>query len=156
MHTVLDPDQLFGLAGQIATYGWLILIFLPRTKVFLCIPQFLIPITIGLLYAGLMFVHYSNSDGNFGSLDSVRSLFENDYVLLAGWVHYLAFDLFVGASIAEESDVIGISRLVQTPILMATFMFGPIGLVIFLFVRSIFVPTFSTDKKDEVYVSQSI
>jgi len=51
--------------------------------------------------------------------------------LLAGWVHYLAFDLFVGSWISIQADKIGISRLLQAPILVATFLFGPLGFVIF-------------------------
>ncbi len=141
MNMVLTPEQLFSLAGQAATYGWLILIFLPRIKVIFYIPQYLIPLCIGLLYAGLMLTHYSVSDGGFGSLDDVRTLFENDYVLLAGWVHYLAFDLFIGAWIARTADAIGISRLIQVPILIATYLFGPIGLVLFLFMRTAFTQT---------------
>ncbi|MEQ8208002.1 MAG: DUF4281 domain-containing protein, partial [Woeseia sp.] len=62
-------------------------------------------------------------------------LFLDDNMLLAGWVHYLAFDLFIGAWIAEKADDIGMSRLVQAPILVATFMFGPIGLALFLCIR---------------------
>jgi hypothetical protein len=52
-------------------------------------------------------------------------------VLLAGWIHYLAFDLFVGRWIASEADKMGISRLIQGPILFGTFMFGPLGLLVF-------------------------
>ncbi|MEM9315304.1 MAG: abscisic acid-deficient protein Aba4 family protein, partial [Pseudomonadota bacterium] len=56
--------------------------------------------------------------------------------LLAGWIHYLAFDLFVGAWIATEADRLGLSRLLQAPLLVATFMFGPVGLALFLVMRS--------------------
>lgn len=43
MDTLVTPDQLFSWAGQGAFYGWLILIFLPRVKALLFIPQYLIP-----------------------------------------------------------------------------------------------------------------
>jgi len=141
MTIALTPEQLFSWAGQIASCGWLILIFLPRIKFLFFIPQYLIPLGIGLLYAGLMLTHYANSNGGFGSLEDVRTLFENDHILLAGWAHYLAFDLFIGAWIAHKADDIGISRLLQAPILIATYIFGPIGLVIFLFMRSVFNQT---------------
>ena len=99
-----------------------------------------------------MLAHYANSDGGFGSLTDVRTLFENDYILLAGWVHYLAFDLFVGAWIAGKADVIGLSRLIQAPILMATYMFGPIGLVLFLSIRVMFTDTAFCQKKEQIHV----
>ena len=141
MDTLVTPDQLFSWAGQGAFYGWLILIFLPRVKALLFIPQYLIPTGIGLLYAGLILTQYSNSNGNFSSLDDVRILFESDHMLLAGWVHYLAFDLFIGAWVARKADQIGISRLLQAPILSAIYLFGPIGLILFLFMRTVFTQT---------------
>jgi hypothetical protein len=153
MYTVFTPEQLFTWAGQATSYGWLILIFLPRFKALFVIPQYIIPIAIGLIYAGLMLTHYSSSDGGFGSIAAVRSLFDNDYVLLAGWIHYLAFDLFVGAWIAGKSDTIGLSRLIQAPILMATYIFGPIGLIIFLSIRTMFTQTAITHIKEQTYVS---
>jgi hypothetical protein len=122
----------------------------------LFIPKYLIPITIGLLYCGLMLAHYSSSDGGFGSIVDLRTLFDNDLVLLAGWVHYLAFDLFVGAWIAEKADAIGLSRLIQAPILMATYMFGPIGLVLFLSIRVMFTDTVLSQNKEQTHVNQSI
>jgi len=61
--------------------------------------------------------------------------------LVAGWIHYLAFDLFVGLWIATEADKAGISRWLQAPILVATFMFGPIGLLLFFATRMIPTPS---------------
>ncbi len=153
MNTVLTPDLLFNWAGQTAFYGWMILIFLPRINAFLFIPKYIIPIAIGLLYGGLMLSHYSNSEGGFGSLDNVRNLFMNDYILLAGWIHYLAFDLFIGAWIAKRSDYIGISRLIQAPILVATYMFGPIGLVLFMLIKVMFTQKAFIQGQEKKYAS---
>jgi len=156
MYTVLTPEQLFTWAGQAAFYGWIILIFLPRIKAIFIIPKYIIPIAIGLMYGGLMLAHYSTTDGGFGSLTAVRTLFDNDYVLLAAWVHYLAFDLFVGAWIAEKSDIIGLSRIIQAPILIATYMFGPVGLFLFLSIRVMFTRTDFTQNKEQAHVSQNL
>ena len=54
---------------------------------------------------------------------------------LAGWVHYLAFDLFIGANIAREVADRGISRLFLIVLLPLTFLFGPIGYFAFVIVR---------------------
>ena len=132
----LSANEWFGWAGQVATYGWFILVFLPRRiKPLFFIAQYGIPFSLSLLYAGLALSNYFVSDGGYGSLESVRTLFRNDFMLLAGWVHYLAFDLFIGAWIARQADILGISRLLQVPILIATFMFGPVGLLFFSGVR---------------------
>jgi len=132
----LTPEQLFYWAGQASFYGWVILIFLPRIKVLFCLPQYLIPFGISLLYAGLILVHYFGSAGGFGTLQKVRVLFENDYLLLAGWIHYLAFDLFIGAWIAKKADLLSLSRFIQGPILLATYIFGPLGLALFLIINA--------------------
>jgi len=136
----IDFDALFSAAGSAAMIGWLILIFLPRRFFWLfAIPQFLIPFALGLVYAGLILpTIFTVEGGGFGSIKEVRTLFLNDAALLGGWIHYLAFDLFIGAWIARRSDEIGLSRLLQAPILLATFMFGPIGLVIFLTIRTFY------------------
>ena len=134
----IAPEQWFGWAGQAAMLGWVILIFLPRRwPALLCVPRYLIPFGLSLLYAGLAFAHFFTVEGGgFGSLAEVKTLLSNDWMLLAGWVHYLAFDLFIGGWIAVEADKIGLSRLLQAPILLMTFMFGPAGLAIFLAIRA--------------------
>jgi hypothetical protein len=75
--------------------------------------------------------------GGFNSIGEVRALFLSDAGLLAGWIHYLAFDLFVGMWIAAEADRAGVSRILQAPLMVATFMFGPIGLLLYLVSRAI-------------------
>ena len=61
----------------------------------------------------------------------MQRLFAVPEVALAGWIHYLAFDLFVGLWIAQRADAMGLSRWLQAPVLVVTFMFGPIGLMLF-------------------------
>lgn len=123
--------------------GWLILIFAPRRLPYglgtlvLAVPRFVIPFGISLLYAGFAMTYFfSVEGGGFGSLDEVATLLGKPEMLLAGWVHYLAFDLFIGGWIAVEADKIGLNRLVQAPILVATFMLGPMGLAIFLTIKA--------------------
>jgi hypothetical protein len=133
----ISPAAMFSIASSAVMLGWAILIFLPRRyDLLFAVPQYLIPLGLGLLYAGLMFANIYTVDGGYGSLEQVRELFSKDEVLLAGWVHYLAFDLFIGAWIARQSDSIGIPRLIQAMLLLATFMFGPVGLAAFLIMRA--------------------
>ena len=75
-------------------------------------------------------------DGGFGSLEAVRRLFDVPGLLVAGWVHYLAFDLFVGAWIAERAGAIGLPHLIVLPLLALTFLFGPAGFLAFVIVRA--------------------
>ena len=133
-----SPDQLFGWAGQATMVGWLVLVFFPRRWPWLlAVPRYIIPFGLSLLYAGLAMAHFFTVDGGgYGSLSEVRVLLSKDEMLLAGWVHYLAFDLFIGGWIAVNADRMGINRLVQAPILVTTFLFGPVGLALFLAMRA--------------------
>ncbi|MEZ5670602.1 MAG: ABA4-like family protein [Alphaproteobacteria bacterium] len=129
----MDWESWFGIGGQLAAAGWLVLIVAPRRwRLLNAVPRYAIPLALSLGYAVLILVWFGEADGGFGSLAAVKALMASDPVLLAGWVHYLAFDLFVGGWIARDADRRGLSRLVQAPILALTFMFGPIGLASYL------------------------
>lgn len=134
----MSADQLFSLANQTALVGWVILVFLPRRwPPLFWVAQFIIPGVLALGYATLALVFFAGGDGGFGSIADVRSLFAQDEILLAGWIHYLAFDLFVGAWIARRSDEVGIPRLIQAVLLGLTFMYGPVGFLMFLMTRAL-------------------
>jgi hypothetical protein len=129
----MDFTQIFSAASTAAMLGWLVLILSPRWPIVLQALRFGLIGGLSLTYAVLIFVYFFRVEGGgFGSIAEVRALFMSDPALVAGWVHYLAFDLFIGCWIAVEADKRGYARLLQAPILIATFMFGPLGLLIFL------------------------
>ncbi|MEM1390251.1 MAG: ABA4-like family protein [Pseudomonadota bacterium] len=139
LNVTLPPEDLFAWSSRAAMVGWLVLIFGPRRwKQIVWLPQFVIPLGLSAVYSTVMLTSFYTVDGGFTSLSALRQLFESDAVLLGGWVHYLAFDLFIGAWIAQRSDEVGISRLIQPIFLVATFMFGPLGLLLFAITRSFF------------------
>ena len=72
---------------------------------------------------------------SFGSLSGIASMFQNETAMLAGWVHYLAFDLMVGLYITHNAEKYGINRFVLIPCLFFTFMLGPIGLLLYFIIR---------------------
>lgn len=126
----MSADDLFGLASAAVLPGWLILIFAPRGRWAWLdrIPALILPFGLSALYTGLILAHFAGAEGGgFGSIAEVRALFASDYGLLAGWVHYLAFDLFIGAVMAVQMDKMGLSRLSQAPLLGLIFLFGPLG-----------------------------
>lgn len=124
-------DVVFSLASSSAMVGWLALIFLPRWPLLIQGLRLGLIGALSLLYAVLIFAYFFRIEGGgFGSIAQVRILFMSDGGLVAGWVHYLAFDLFIGSWIAVEADKRGFNRLLQVPILLATFMFGPLGLLL--------------------------
>ncbi len=126
-------NVLFGLANDLALAGWAALVFLPRRAWLNQLIRIGAVGVLSVLYSSLVFVYFFRvQGGGFGSLAAVRTLFESDPVLVAGWIHYLAFDLFVGVWIAERLEGLELSRFLQAPILAATFMFGPLGLLLAL------------------------
>lgn len=133
----MKADLLFRIANNIALLGWLVLIFLPRWRwAARLICPVLIPALLSSLYAALVVTEFGHA-GGFSSLSSVGQLFQNPYMLLAGWVHYLAFDLFVGSWEVRDSQRIGIAYHRVIPCLIFTFLFGPAGWLLYFAIRSI-------------------
>ena len=132
-------EQIFSLCSGLAILGWLGLALAPRLEFTRdTMPSLIIPIILGVTYAYLM-VSFSGSasdDGGFGSLAEVKALFGVDALLLAGWIHYLAFDLFVGAWIVRDAQSEWISHWLVLPCLFFTLMAGPFGLLLYLALRA--------------------
>lgn len=127
-----SPSTLFSLMNSLALAGWAVLLLAPRGWTLRGLrPRLLVPVAvalpIALLYAALMAAHFAAAGGGFGSIAEVRRLFASDPVLVAGWGHYLAFDLLVGTWLAERLDRAGVTRWLQAPVLATTFLFGPAG-----------------------------
>ncbi|WP_209313554.1 ABA4-like family protein [Jannaschia formosa] len=127
----MTPDVLFSHAGTAAMAGWALLILGPRRfSLVNAIPLWILPAGLSAVYALIVLSRFSGMGGGFDSLASVATLMADDWALLAGWVHYLAFDLFIGAVMAARMDRAGIGRVVQAPILGAIFLLGPLGFLI--------------------------
>lgn len=133
----MTPEWLFSFASAVVLPGWILLILFPwwRWSARLICPV-LIPTLLALLYLFLIVRHFGEAEGGFGSIEAVRSLFENDGALAAGWIHYLAFDLFIGAWEVRDSGSRGIHHLAVVPCLVLTLMLGPVGLLCYLAIRA--------------------
>ncbi len=127
----MNINLLFSFANYLAMLGWILLIFVPRWKLTKYITAFGIMLMIAVLYIYLMITSWGATDGGFSSLEQVRLLFENDKSLLAGWVHYLAFDLFLGTWIVHHAQKNSINHFFIIPCLILTFMAGPAGVLLY-------------------------
>ena len=96
-----------------------------------------IPLSIALVYAVLIVRYMPGADGGFGSLADVAKLFAQPGLLLAGWVHYLAFDLFVGSWQVRDATRRRVPHVLVIPCLIMTFMLGPMGLLTYWGLRSL-------------------
>ena len=130
-------DILFTAGNLLAMASWGLLIFLPRWRgVSQTVSTVAAPALLSVAYSALIGVWWSRSQGGFSSLDEVHALFQTRGALLAGWLHYLAFDLMIGGWIAQKSRLEGIPHFVVVPILILTFLFGPMGYLASLIVRA--------------------
>jgi hypothetical protein len=128
---------LFTAGNALAVVGWLLLVVLPgRPVVVDRLVGLGIPALLGLAYAGLIAAYFAGAEGGFSSIEAVRALFASDALLVAGWLHYLCFDLFVGAWQVRTARVEGIPHLLVVPCLVLTFLFGPVGFLAFLALRA--------------------
>jgi hypothetical protein len=132
----MTAEQLFSLCGLLALAGWILLIAIPRNARAMTIAGTAIPGALSCVYLILFAWHVAEARGGFSSLAAVAELFSNRWLLLAGWVHYLAFDLFVGAWETRDAAERGISRWILAPCLLLTFLFGPIGWLAYQVVRN--------------------
>jgi hypothetical protein len=132
----MSPDHVFQIANLVAGAAWLMLAFAPRGR---RLPQLIaggaVPVLLAAAYAVIVAAQWSRSEGGFSTLADVAALFGNPWLLLAGWIHYLAFDLLIGAWEVGDARERGIPPLVVLPCLVLTFLFGPAGWLLYLGVR---------------------
>ena len=128
----MTAEQLFSLVNMLALAAWLLLILLPRQ---LWVERWLagrgVPAVLAAVYVGLIAAHWGGSDGGFSTLGAVARLFANPWLLLAGWVHYLCFDLLVGCMLVRDARERRVAHLLLVPCLLLTFLFGPAGWLLY-------------------------
>ena len=137
----LTPDQVFEYANMAVLPFWLLLAIAPRwSGTNILVHSIAIPVLLGLIYLwyfanGAFFGPNVPKDAAFGTLEGVMVFFTQKEAVVAGWVHYLVFDLFVGAWIARDAVRREINQWLVAPILFFTLMLGPIGLLMYVALR---------------------
>jgi hypothetical protein len=126
----MSASQAYSAFNTLALIGWIILVLgvlankpLLRDR----IAGVWIPVFMSASYLVLMLLFLGSAEGGFGSLDAVMQMFTNSWVVVAGWIHYLAFDLFIGSYIARKMMALGKYKWALIFILPLTFILGPIG-----------------------------
>jgi len=134
----MDYETSFSAASILAMIGWLILLVSPLYPTWSDrISGFVIPLILSVGYVALLVPSHNNGGGGFGSLADVMTLFSYPEAMLAGWVHFMAFDLFIGAWQCRTARRDSISFWLVVPCLVLTVLFGPLGLLAFLALRAI-------------------
>jgi hypothetical protein len=133
----MSPDQVF----LICTYGvipaWALLVLLPHWSwTDRLVNRVWIPALLGVIYIWAAVAGPEVPEGaGFGSLEAVIILFSGKFMMLAGWIHFLAFDLFIGAWQVRDARRHGVKHLFVVPCLVLTLLFGPTGLLLYFAAR---------------------
>jgi hypothetical protein len=138
-------SHIFKLTCFTALLGWLVLFLMPLWPVIGFSPQSfvvgIVALLLSIAYVYLVFLGKRHDDpdhkirGSFWSLKGIINLFKTPRIVLAGWVHYLVFDLMVGLFIVTNAAHYNISHWLLLPCLFLTMMFGPAGLLLYLLLR---------------------
>jgi Domain of unknown function (DUF4281) len=134
----MSPHDLFSVLNGIALCSWLLLAFLPRRRwIASVLAGWAVPALFAVVYVAIVAATLPGTEGGFSSLSAVSTLFANPWVLLAGWTHYLAFDLLIGAWEVRDAAEKRIPHWRVLPCLALTFLFGPAGWLLYLIVRRV-------------------
>jgi hypothetical protein len=129
-------SALFNATNAIALVAWTLLILGPRGPRTAAIILYFGVGLLCLAYAAMFAAQIDRlSYSAMTGIAGIKALFQNDGLVVLGWTHYLAFDLFIGQWIAKDADHKGFSRTVQALILLVTLFAGPIGLLVWLVIR---------------------
>ena len=133
----MTADTLFAICNNGVLPAWLLLVFAPGWEWTQRIVHAIwIPLLLGGAYTGLLLMGPAAPEGaGFGSLPEVMRLFDAPEAALAGWIHFLAFDLFVGAWEVRDARRRQIPHLWVAPCVVLTLMMGPAGLIAYLALR---------------------
>ncbi|MFT4643906.1 MAG: hypothetical protein ACI8ZX_000302 [Planctomycetota bacterium] len=129
-------ELLFTIANMVVLPAWVLLAFFPNATVTnKLVKSYAWHIALAILYTVFIFwgmqENASAEGAGMGSLEQLRIGFLNDKILLAAWVHYLVFDLFVGVWIVNESEKLSLNKWLVMPMLFLTLMLGPVGFLLF-------------------------
>lgn len=97
----------------------------------------LIFVPIALLYSILVLPNFVTLLPELANpqLESIRALLSTPSGATTAWIHFLAFDLFVGRWIYHDSQQLVVPRWLQSTCLITTFMAGPFGWLCYIIVR---------------------
>jgi hypothetical protein len=132
----MQPEAIFQIVNPLVLPGWALLILAPRWIWTQRIAAVVLPLVLAVVYLVMLATALNEAGGgSFNSLQGVATLFQSRMALLAGWIHYLAFDLFIGAWEVRDAQQLRLRHWLVVPCLLLTFLFGPVGLLCYFAIR---------------------
>jgi len=137
----MSTDQVFEIANAAALVAWVLLIFIPKVKLTrIVVTSGAVSFLLAAVYSVFLFGGVNMGDfQDFSTLDGLMRMFGNKQAVLVGWLHYLAFDLFVGIWIVADSQRQNFRHLFVIPSLVFTFMMGPVGFLSYMILRQFLI-----------------
>ncbi|MGV3557401.1 ABA4-like family protein [Larkinella arboricola] len=135
----MTPDIVFQIANALVLPQWILMIVAPRwPPTDFLTKTLLIPAILAIFYIFYLFFGSSGLDlQSFSTLAGIKTLFSKDTAVLAGWIHYLAFDLTVGSWMLRNAQRRQVAHAWLVPCLIFSFLLGPVGLLLYLIVRTV-------------------
>jgi len=134
----MSHETVFSIINFVSIAGWILLLVAPGRRIVTdVVASVLIPAAMAVFYIGVLAAVWGRSEGSFSTLAGVSTLFKEPWLLLAGWAHYLAFDLFVGSWEVRDARKRQIPHLLVIPCLISTLMFGPLGWLLYMVIRAV-------------------
>ena len=130
--------QAFSLINAIPLAGWLALAFAPLRRELLVAVARVAAVAVATAYLLMIAVALARPGPpvDLTSLAGLAHAFSDPRVMLVGWAHYLALDLWTGAWEAEDAGRLGTPHWAVLPCLALTFLAGPAGLLLYLAARA--------------------
>ena len=136
----MNFTTIFSASSLLVMPFWLLMIVLPKwslTQRIMRSPLSVLP--AALLYAVLVVPNMFELLPSLAnpSLEGISAALGTEAGATIGWIHFLAFDLFVGRWAYLDSQDRGISSWLMAPVLFFVLMFGPLGFVLYLIVQAV-------------------
>jgi hypothetical protein len=132
----MSNEIIFRICDLLVLPGWALLFLAPKWKWTIRLAMYTIPVLLAIAYLWVFIANFESLHAGIVSLGAVEYMFHSPGMILAAWIHYLAFDLFVGAWMVRDSRRLRILHLAVIPCLIVTFLFGPVGLAVYLLLRT--------------------
>ncbi|MEM7333002.1 MAG: ABA4-like family protein [Chloroflexota bacterium] len=132
-------ETIFSLSSLLVMPFWALMIFTPRFRwtqrimksAWVIAPAALLYFILVVPEFTAVFTEVINP-----SLDGIAALLGTPSGATVGWVHFLAFDLFVGRWAYLDGLKYDISPFIMAPILFFTLMLGPVGFLLYMGVKT--------------------
>ena len=139
VRTGMSLNTIYIVSSALALIGWIVLLVSSLTagKISDTVVR-LVPALLSMIYLVLLITLLPFEGGSLKSLTDITSLFNRPECALVGWVHYLAFDLFVGSWQVQTARRQQIPKMALIPTLLLTMLVGPVGLLFFLLAHHVY------------------